>query len=406
MDNDMNNNSVNYSILSEKVKVGQHELKNRLAIHPMEGRDANKDGSPGDMTFRRYNRWAAGSAGMIWAEAVSVAGDGRGSPLQLCISEDNVDTFSKLTSQIRETAVKETGIAPVIIIQATHNGRYTRINGELSPVIARNNPIFEGDSPLPAECIISDDGLKSLEEQFAKAAKLSRQAGFDGIDVKACHGYLMNELLAAHTRPGIYGGSYENRTRFMRNCFQAVRAVVPNDFIVTTRMNIHDGYPYPYGFGVKEDGSLTPDLSDPIRLLEELKPEMVSITIGYPRHNPQLNRPVDPEGVTRMRDLTKVIQTKFPEMVIVGSGLSYLKEKSLETAVEYIESGVCKVAGFGRISFSYPAFAKDMLEGKFDSKQSCVSCGHCSYLMRVGQSTGCVVREDIYTKIYREAKNS
>jgi len=400
----MGESSINYSILNENVKVGKHVLKNRLAVHPMEGRDANSDGSPGKQSMQRYKRWAEGGAGLLWMEAVSVAGDGRGSPLQLYLHEGTVGAFSKLMSETRETAVRETGTAPVIIMQATHNGRYTRINGELSPVIARNNPIFEEDNPLPESCIITDDSLKRLEEKFAEATKLAYQAGFDGIDIKACHGYLMNELLAAHTRPGTYGGSYENRTRFVRNCFKAARAAVPDDFIITTRMNIHDGYPYPYGFGVKEDGSTTPDLSEPIRLLEELNPEMVSITIGYPRHNPQLNRPVDPGGVTRMRDLTKVIQTKFPDMIVVGSGLSYLKEDSLKTAVEYIESGVCKVAGFGRISFSYPHFAKDMLEGKFDTKQSCVACGHCSYLMRAGQSTGCVVREKIYTDIYREAK--
>ena len=389
-------------VLGSSYTVGTFVIQNRLAIHPMEGRDSYEDGSPGELAIRRYTRLAEGGAGLIWYEAVAISETCRGSVRQQYIHEGNIDAFSKLLTQMREIALRETGIVPVIILQATHNGRYTKENGVPAPVIARHNPIFEADNPLPPERIITDDELKQWEERFAEAAKLARLAGFDGIDIKACHGYLISELLASYTRPGIYGGSYENRTRFLRNCFDAVRAVSPKEFIVTTRMNIYDGYPYPYGFGMKKDGGVEPDLSEPVELLKELNLELLNITMGNPYYNSYVNRPVDDDGVERQRVLTKQVKEAIPETAVVATGLSFLREKAPAAAAEYIESGVGTAIGFGRLAFAYPYFARDMLEDKFDAKQVCTACGLCSVLMRSGLSPGCVVRDEVYKKIYKE----
>jgi len=372
----------------------------------MEGADGTFDGTPDELTFRRYRRFAEGGAGLIWIEAVAVVNEGRANPRHLYINKNNVDVFARLVSDIRETAMRVHGINPVLILQATHAGRYSKPYGtERIPVIARNNPIFEGDVPLPQEFIISDDGLKQLEDDFVQGSVLTHKAGFDGVDIKACHGYLISELLASHTRPGLYGGSFDNRTRFMRNIFEGARAAVPKDFMVISRMNIYDAYPYPYGFGVAEGRDIEPDLSEAIKLLEILKPELINITMGNPYQNSHVNRPGDMEGVERMYTLTKEIQTKFPEMAVVGSGVSFLKERSGELAAGYVESGVCKIVGWGRMSFAYPNFARDMLAGEFDKKQTCVCCAGCTKLMRAGQSTGCAIRDGIYNQLFKEHCN-
>lgn len=111
------------------------------------------------------------------------------------------------------------------------------------------------------------------------------QAGFDGMDIKGCHRYLANELLSAYTRPGPYGGSYENRTRFLKNAFRAAQASVTGSFFLTSRLNVYDGFAYPYGFGVRE-GSLDVDLTEPIRLIRELHEEfgipLINVTMGNP----------------------------------------------------------------------------------------------------------------------------
>ena len=393
--------SDNIDILKTPVTINGHEIKNRLVIQPMEGCDGKPDGSPGELTERRYRRFAGGGAGLIWFEAVAVAREGRANPRQLAINEGNVGVYARLLSEIREISRKETGIEPVIIMQATHSGRYSKPNGRPEPIIARNNLIFEGDHPLPPECIISDDGLKRLEEQYTEAARLAVQAGFDGVDIKACHGYLNNELLGAHTRPGVYGGPFENRTRFFRNAAGSVRAAVPGDFIVTSRMNIYDGFPYPYGYGVAKNGSVEPDLSEPIALLKMLGFDLVDITMGNPYQNPWVNRPTDLEAVERMCRLTKEIQDAYPETAVVASGLSFPRERSGELAAGYVRSGVSKLVGFGRMAFAYPHFARDILSGGFDKKQACITCGKCTELMRAGSVTGCVVRDGIYTKLYK-----
>jgi 2,4-dienoyl-CoA reductase-like NADH-dependent reductase (Old Yellow Enzyme family) len=237
---------------------------------------------------------------------------------------------------------------------------------------------------------------------FADIAKLAVAAGFDGIDIKACHGYLISELHASFTRKGLYGGSFENRTRFIRNVFAAIKAVVPKEFLVTTRINIHDAYPYPYGFGVAQDDTATPDLSEPIELFKQLNLDMLNITMGNPMFNPHVNRPVDIEGVVRICKLTGDVQKAFPDLPVILSGPTFMKDKFAQYAAGAVEQGYCTLVGFGRMSWAYPGFAKDVISGSIDKKQLCVTCGKCSQLMRTGGCTGCVVRDSYYTNLYKE----
>lgn len=171
-----------------------------------------------------------------------------------------MDDFKRLNDEMREICLKKNGYVPVIVMQATNSGRYSKPHGYPEPMIAYYCPPLE-DTPLPKERIVSDDDLRRFEAAYEQAAILCRQAGFDGMDVKCCHRYLACELLSAYTRPGEYGGSYENRTRFLKNCYRAAKAGASGEgFFLTSRMNAYDGFPYPYGFGVKE-GSLEPDMT-------------------------------------------------------------------------------------------------------------------------------------------------
>ena len=283
-----------------------------------------------------------------------------------------------MNDRIREISMKENGFAPVIIMQATHSGRYSKPQGVPAPLIAYSNPLFEKDSPIPPERIVTDDYLKRLIERMGEAARLAEKAGFDGVDIKSCHRYLGSELLSAYTRPGRFGGSFENRTRFLRESIAAARAAVGSGFLVTSRLNIYDGFPYPYGFGVNEKDGLTPDLTEPKKLVgilhQELGVSLLDITIGNPYVNPHVNRPADfqpyelPEsplvGVARMLNCTREIQKAYPDLALIGSGISYLRQFSDRMAAGAIEEGDYKIAGFGRMAFAYPEFAKDILSGK------------------------------------------
>ena len=205
----------NTDILFEKVKTGSWELKNRFVIQPMEGCDGTAAGEPGELTKRRYHRFAESGAALIWMEAVSVAAEGRANPRQLYICGKTADSFKRLTESVKEICMKQNGFEPMVILQATHSGRQSKPGGSPAPVIAYHNPVFEKEHLLNHDCIISDDALKKLEERFGYAVHLAQMAGFDGVDIKCCHGYLANELLSAFSRPGAYGGSFENRFRLI-----------------------------------------------------------------------------------------------------------------------------------------------------------------------------------------------
>ncbi len=407
----------NLSILGTPVALAQKEIPNRLVIQPMEGCDGTKEGAFDELTHRRYERFAKSGAGLIWFEATAIVNEGRANPRQLFLNENTLDSFKREVEFVRETAMKENGINPVLILQSTHSGRYSKPNGVPEPLIALNKPVYEKDKPLDASRIISDDYLQSLEEKYGKAAALAKEAGFDGVDIKCCHGYLMSELMGAHLRKGRYGGSYENRTRLYFNAIEAAKAATGGDFIVTSRMNAYDGFAYPYGFGVSEGNGLIPDLTETLKVVDTLQNKygfgLLDITIGNPYVNPHVNRPFahgpyqspeDPmEGVARMMDCVGTVQKAFPNLAVIGSGFTYMGKEGENLAAGAINDGICTLAGFGRQAFAYPNFARDIFAGGMDEKKLCMACGKCTELMRAGTVSGCVLRDrEIYLPLYKQ----
>ncbi len=408
--------SEDLSALQREVKIGSKTAANSIAIQPMEGCDGTADGRPAELTLRRYDRFARSGAGLIWAEAVAITPEGRANPRQLWLTRDNLDEYKKFVAGIKETCMRENGFEPVVIMQATHSGRYSKPEGVPAPLIAYNNPIFEGDKPIAAERILSDDYLYGLIDKFGASASLAEQAGFDGVDIKCCHRYLNSELLSAYTRKGDFGGSLENRTRLLRSGVAAAQAATGSDFIVTSRLNVYDGFAYPYGWGVREGEGTEVDLTEPLELVRVLHQEMgmklLDVTIGNPYFNPHVNRPYDGgpyvpsehplEGVARMAHCVAEIQRANPELKVISSGLSYLRQFSANLAAGELENGVCSIAGFGREAFAYPDFPQDIFKkGAMEPNKCCIACGKCTELMRAGSTAGCVIRDEVYLPIYR-----
>ena len=408
--------SEDLSALQREVKIGSKTAANSIAIQPMEGCDGTADGRPAELTLRRYDRFARSGAGLIWAEAVAITPEGRANPRQLWLTRDNLDEYKKFVAGIKETCMRENGFEPVVIMQATHSGRYSKPEGVPAPLIAYNNPIFEGDKPIAAERIMSDDYLYGLVDKFGASASLAEQAGFDGVDIKCCHRYLNSELLSAYTRKGDFGGSLENRTRLLRSGVAAAQAATGSDFIVTSRLNVYDGFAYPYGWGVREGEGTEVDLTEPLELVRVLHQEMgmklLDVTIGNPYFNPHVNRPYDGgpyvpsehplEGVARMAHCVAEIQRANPELKVISSGLSYLRQFSANLAAGELENGVCSIAGFGREAFAYPDFPQDIFKkGAMEPNKCCIACGKCTELMRAGSTAGCVIRDEVYLPIYR-----
>ena len=410
--------SDNTEILSQALTIGSHTFSNRLACQAMEGCDGNADGTPGELTLRRYDRFAKGGAGLIWYEATAVLPEGKANPRQLCINTNNIDAFSRQVERIKETALRENGYEPVVIMQTTHSGRYSKPEGVPAPLIAYNNPIFEKENPISPDRIVTDEYIDRVKDALVSASLLAEKAGFDGVDIKACHRYLNCELLSAYKREGKYGGSFENRTRLLREGILGAMEVTGRNFIVSTRMNVYDGFPYPYGFGVSEGTDIDMDLTEPVKLIEMLYSygvRLINITMGNPYFNPHVNRPfakggyVHPEhpleGVARMLKGIAEIKYAVPDMKIISSALSYLGVAAPNVAAGFIEQGGFDMAGFGRTIFAYPDFAKDILtKGGTDKNKICICCGKCTEIMRTpGGTPGCVIRDkEVYAPIYKK----
>ncbi len=407
----------NVGVLGESVEIMGKKAPNRLVCQAMEGCDGNRDGTPDTLTERRYERFARGGAGIIWFEATAVLEEGRANPRQLWINENNLDAFRQQVDKIRETALRENGQEVLIIMQATHSGRYSKPDGVPAPIIAYNNPIFEKDNPIPADRIASDEYIDRVGEALVNGAALAERAGFDGVDIKCCHRYLNSELLSAFNRKGRYGGSFENRTRLLRESVRGAIQTTSKEFIVSSRLNVYDGFEYPYGFGVGSTG-LEFDKSEPVRLIKELYREgmrLLNITMGNPYFNPHVNRPFAQggytagehplEGVSRMLCGIEEIKKEVPEMKIISSALSYLGVAAPRVAAGFIERGGFDFAGFGRTIFAYPDFARDILKkGGMDKEKICICCSKCTEIMRQkGGTPGCVIRDrEVYLPIYKE----
>ena len=233
-------------VLSRPVALDNFTLGNSLCIHPMEGCDGTLDGNPDELTWRRYRRFAAGGAKLIWFEATAVCREGRANTRQLWITPENVGDYAALLAEMRKLHAEACGTTDdlLIPIQLTHSGRYSVPHR----IIAYHNPLIDKKTNVaPDYPVITDDELDRLVDQYVAAARLAYQAGFRAFDVKVTHGYLLSELMGAKTREGRYGGSLENRTRLPREVLGRLRSEFGKDVVLCMRLGCFDSVPYGVG---------------------------------------------------------------------------------------------------------------------------------------------------------------
>ena len=439
--------------LLQPITVGRRLVGNRLAIQPMEGCDAGLDGSPGELTFRRFRRFGAGGAKLIWGEACAVVPEGRANPRQLVISAANAPTLGRLLADTKaaHAAANDSADDLLVGLQLTHSGRYAFER----PILAQHDPVLDprtivdkstGTTAGPESALITDADLDRLQDRYVEAARLVHQAGFDFVDIKQCHRYLLNELLAARTRPGKFGGSLANRTRFILELAGRIRDACP-DLLIATRLNVFDGIPYTKGengvgvpcpftppvssvWGTDADRPAVPDLAEPLALigmLRDLGVGLVNISLGNPYASPHLLRPFEypppdgyetPEhpliGVDRHFALTAAVQSAFPQLAVVGSGYSWLQAYAFEAGAANVAAGRTTFVGIGRGALTQPDFGRRLRQGEpLDRKRLCRTFSYCTALMRskhneMGQfATGCPpFDKEVYGPIWEEAQRT
>jgi 2,4-dienoyl-CoA reductase-like NADH-dependent reductase (Old Yellow Enzyme family) len=431
--------------LFHPLEIGPLRAGNRLCIQPMEGCDGTPDGQPGDLTFRRYRRFGAGGAKLIWGEATAVVEEGRANSRQLLINEGTAPHLERMLAECRQAHREAFGSDEDLVVglQLTHSGRYSHRR----PLPAFHDPILDprtfvdsatGRTVDAAYPLLDDDYLRRLVDHYVAAARLAYRIGFQFVDVKQCHRYLLSELLAARSRPGPYGGSLENRTRLARDIIRATRSEVPG-LVIATRLNVYDGIPpsdlataTPHAalsvWGCRPDDPLRPDLAEPLWWVGEmtrLGVALVNVSMGNPYAVPHVIRPFEyappdgyetPEhpliGVNRHFQLATQVQQAFPNLPLVGSGYSYLQEFLFQAGAANVRDGRVAVVGVGRAALPQPDFARQLREhGRLDRKRVCRTFSYCTALMRakhheLGQfATGCPpFDKEVYGPIWEEAR--
>lgn len=413
------------SVLLEKASIAGRSVPNRMAVLPMEGADAEPSGAPSESTRRRYRRWAAGGAGLIWCEATAVRADGRSNPGQLMLTEGTRGGFARLAEETRAAARKEhgPGHTPLLVLQLTHSGRFAKPEGTPRPLIVQHNPHLDPLHDLPPDAeLVSDDELAAIRDDFVEAADLAASAGFDAVDVKACHGYLVSETLAAHSREDSrYGGPFENRTRLLLEIVRHSREEAPG-LLVTSRLSASDAVPFPYGFGMNPDEPERIDLAEAkavVRLLAGAGVRFLALSLGIPAWKPHVGRPFDKpvpggavpaehplEGVARHLAAATEIQRSAPELAVVGAGYSWLRTLGPGVGAAMIGAGRSAAFGLGRGALAYPDFAADLMAGgRLSARKVCTTCSLCSYLLRRQRPVGCVVRDPAFKGAVRQGRD-
>lgn len=433
------------AVLTRRVQVGTFTVGNSIAIHPMEGCDGTLDGRPGELTLRRYQRFAAGGAKLLWLEATAVRNEGRANPRQLLLTSDTAGDYARLIEMIRRIHRERCGIDSDLldVLQLTHSGRYS----VPSRILAVHNPGVDAKYGVPPDYpVISDDELERLEDSYVQAATLAADCGFRAIDLKVTHGYLLSELIGAKTREGRYGGSLENRVRFMRNVLGKIRAALGSRLILCMRLGCYEGVPFyrddesgigkPYPYDLPYRFGLGNDENDPMREdLTETKQaiawfiedglSLLNISIGSPYFNPHIGRPFEKpdegnyeppehplEGVDRHFRIAAALQCAFPALPMIGTGYSWLQKYAINAGAWNVSQGHIRFFGMGRNALAYPDFARAALEqGELDERQVCKTVTYCTYLMRqkhhpTGQyPTGCPpFDKEVYGPIVKEAR--
>jgi 2,4-dienoyl-CoA reductase-like NADH-dependent reductase (Old Yellow Enzyme family) len=428
------------STMAAPFDVAGFQVGNRWCIHPMEGWDANRDGSPSAHTLRRWRNFGASGAKLIWGgEAAAVRPDGRANPNQTLATAENRAGLAALLGELTSTHRQRFGRTDDMLVglQLTHSGRFARPNSKaLEPKVAYHHPLLDEKfavDPGDDSIVWTDDELETLIDEFLAAARLARDVGFQFVDVKACHGYLIHEFLSARTRSGQYGGDFEGRTRLLTTIIRRIRAELPG-LLIGVRLSVFDTVPfvtsretgkpmsyehllpYSYGFGVDPHDPLKIDLAEPLRMIQtlaDLGVAMINISCGSPYYCPHLQRPAafppsdgyqppeDPlDSAWRQIDVARQCKAAFANLAMVGTGYSYLQDFAPNVAQAVVRAGWIDFVGLGRMVLAYPELPADTLAGRpLARKRICRTFSDCTTAPRNGLASGCYPLDPYYKQL-------
>jgi 2,4-dienoyl-CoA reductase-like NADH-dependent reductase (Old Yellow Enzyme family) len=380
-------------ILFSPVTIKERTVSNRFTAQAMEGNDGG-GGRPSERTLDRYRNLARGGWGLVISEALSVSETSLARVNGMILNKKNLDGFKRLVE-----IFKNENPGGLLFFQLTHAGE-------------RSGAFSERVSLSGGECrILSTDEIEGIKNSFIEAAFLAEEAGADGIDFKMCHGYLGAEMLRpSNIRGDRWGGSFENRSRFLREGVEAIRQKRRSEnFILGSRLSMYEGIRGGCGTGGPEE--LIEDLAemlDVVRLMDDLGMDYVNVSAGIPALTGAITRPTETSKYLAYHHLryTKtvkdLIRGENRGLKVIGSAYSSYKAEAPAMMGEMLGKGYTDLCGFGRQIFADP-----MTPGKYRNGEKvnwCVLCSGCSRLMAAQLNDGCVVYNDYYKSVMKNSK--
>lgn len=390
-------------VLMSPIKIGNRTSLNRFYIQAMECNDADPEGNPTDLTYKRYENLFKGESGIVSLEAISVTDKSRSRRNQLTIMQRNIASLTKFVEKIK-------AVNPniIFIFQLTHSGELSK------PDFSRRvcvKPLYGygGD-------VLTDEELDKIMDDFVSSSKIAHEVGADGVDLKLCHGYLGTQILRPYNdRKWKYGGPWENRRQFAFDMFERViKEVDDKNFLVGAKISVWEGFPG--GFGTSGIDSPAIDLTEPIDLVKGLEERGAhyfvqsagspSITISLTQADRRA-----PYFAYLHSTFTKAFRDNLkPETVVIGSnysiyrngksGLATVEDSSLLTvAAKNISMGINDMIGLGRQSYADPALPLKLREGRESDIKYCTACDNCLELLIQQSQIGCCVYDKYYTDV-------
>ncbi len=378
-------------LLNSPLHLPRCTVMNRLVAQPMERSAASWKGDVTDELLDEYSTLAAGHWGVLHIEAMTVMGNFKSRKGQLVISPENRPSIERLVKLVHEVSP-----GTKIILQVTFPGTVTGEGLEKTTIIPEN--ARTAGNPR----LLDDNEIMEIMDAFKQAIGICLESGADGVDIKACHGYLGAEFLRpANTRPGQFGGSFENRTRFFKElvCYARDEATSAgrNDFLVGSRISAWEGIVG--GLGTAGPGEFVEDLGEVKRftcMLADWGADFINVSAGIPATIPELTRPSStvPWGVWNhfriTRDIKAHVRATGKNIAVIGSAYTMAGNEFVSYAESNLKQGFVDLVGLGRQTLADPHFAAKACQNRLDQANLCIACNSCARLLRGQRHVGCV----------------
>lgn len=346
-----------YKNLLSPIQIGKLTLKNRSVLPGLTSNFSGENGEVTDQLIQFLKRRAEGGVGLIFVESVFVDWSGKGTPRQLGIHDDQlIPGLKKLTSAVHEAGAK-------IMPQLMHCGRQMTSAFSQRPILAPSAIADPVVSVVPVEMTKND--IKYMVKQFAESARRAKDANFDGIEIQAGHGYLISNFLSsyANDRKDEYGGSFENRMRFLEEILEETRKLVGYDFPIVCRMNAEE---------YVENGIHLSESIEMAKRMEQLSVDVIDVSVSVKESYHYLSV-TSGEPTANQANLAAEIKKNVSIPVITAGRII-----SPQIAENVLREQKADLVAIGRGFISDPDFMLKASKNQEEKIIPCIGCNACN----------------------------